>query len=94
MMPVRRAVGAAITFIGIILLLYGIAYGAVNLKIGSYAVLTFNEEEGKLEVAQGKPGIIDRTAAAVILGWFLILIGPAIWQGEVPAALKPRGGEG
>ncbi len=89
-MPARQAAGAAITVIGLILLLYGIAYGAVNHKIGSYATLTFNEKEGKLEVAQGKPGMMDRTAAAIILGWFLVLIGPAIWQGEVPATIKSR----
>ena len=89
-MPARQAAGAAITIIGLILLLYGIAYGAANHKIGSYATLRFNEEEGKLEITQGEPGMIDKTAAAIILGWFLVLIGPAIWQGEVPVTVKSR----
>lgn len=89
-MPAKQAVGAALTVIGLILLLYGIAYGALNHRIGSYATLIFNEEEGKLEVAQGKPGMVDSTAAAIIIGWFLILIGPAIWQGEVPATIKSK----
>ncbi len=91
-MPARQAAGAAITVIGLILFLYGIAYGAVNHKIGSYATLTFNEKEGKLEVAQGKPGMIDLTVTAIIIGWFLVLIGPAIWQGEAPATIKSKVG--
>ena len=31
-------------------------------------------------------------AWAAFLGWFLVLIGPALWQGEVPAVFKRRAG--
>ena len=30
--------------------------------------------------------------AALLIGWFAILIGPALWLGEVPAAVRRRAG--
>lgn len=91
-MAARQVAGAIITVLGILLLIYGLAVGAAKGSIGTYAMVDFNKEKGELEVVQGKPGIIDREAASVILGWFLILIGPALWFGEVPATLKSKAG--
>jgi len=70
-MTPREALGAVITVLGILLLLYGLAMGAVNGKIG---------EAHKISLDAG----------AVILGWFMLLIGPAVWFGETPATIRPE----
>jgi len=89
----RAALGAIVTILGVIFLIYGIAYGAANKKIGTYATVKFDNATKTLKV-EGKPAGLDRESATLILGWFLILVGPAIWVGEVPATIKGRVGGG
>ena len=74
-MTPREALGAVITILGLLLLLYGLAMGVVHGKIG-------------------KAGEVSLDAGAVILGWFLLLIGPAVWFGETPATVKPESSTG
>ena len=74
-MTPREVVGAIITILGLLLLLYGLAMGAVHGKIGRAGEISFD-------------------AGAIILGWFMILIGPAIWFGETPARVRPESSTG
>ncbi len=87
----RAAVGAAITIIGLILLLWGLATGWSAKHIGTYATVKYDNTTHKL-VVEGKPAGLNKDSASVILGWFLVLIGPAIWFGEVPQILRPGAG--
>ena len=87
----RAALGAAITIIGVLLIIYGFYAGWAEKHIGSYAVVKYDNTTHKL-VVEGKPGGLAKDSASLILGWFLILIGPAIWFGEVPHILKPGAG--
>jgi len=66
-----KAVGLAITLLGVLLFLYAGVEAVAQGHIGSKTAWT--------------PG-----AEAIILGWFLLLIGPAIAFGETPAAVKPK----
>jgi uncharacterized membrane protein len=75
-MNAKEAAGAAITILGLILLLYALGMGAVNHHIG----------EGGNK--------ISGDAWATIIGWFLVIIGPAIWFGEAPAKIKEAAGRG
>jgi hypothetical protein len=87
----RAALGATITFLGLILLAYGFYVGAVNKHIGTYATVKYDNSTHKL-VVEGKPAGLAKDSASLIVGWFLVLIGPAIWVGEVPKILKPGSG--
>lgn len=64
----RAILGAAVTVVGLVLVVYALAAGAFEGRIGS--------EEG-----------FTGHAAAAILGWFMILVGPAVWFGEAPVAI-------
>lgn len=68
---VLKAVGAAITILGIIFIVYVLYDGAANGTIG---------EAGK----------INTDAWLTLLGWFFILIGPALWFGETPVSIKKK----
>ncbi len=74
-MESREILGAIITIIGLLLLLYSLVIGALHHQIG---------EAGKF----------SGDAMAAILGWFLFLLGPALWFGETPAKVKARAEEG
>ncbi len=67
-----QALGAIITILGIIFLIYVFYQGAVHHAIGA------KEEK------------MTTDAWLAILGWFFILIGPALWVGETPVAVKKR----
>jgi len=69
--PAVKALGAALTIIGLLLLLYVFYVGAVNGSIG-------------------KPGEMSRDAWLAIIGWFAFLIGPALWAGETPVAIREK----
>ncbi|MEB3806054.1 MAG: hypothetical protein GSR73_00850 [Desulfurococcales archaeon] len=66
-----KALGAVITILGLLFLLYTFYLGAVHGKIG---------EAGK----------VSTDAWLAILGWFLVLIGPALIAGETPVAIKQK----
>ena len=38
----------------------------------------------------GSAGGMDSTAWAAVIGWFAILVGPALWEGETPASIKRK----
>ena len=40
----------------------------------------------------GAGGSITADAWAAILGWFFVIIGPALWFGETPASIKEKAG--
>ena len=63
----------------------GLALTALGVLLFLYAIAE--------AVTQGHIGSREAWtpgAEAIILGWFLLLIGPAIAFGETPAAVKPR----
>ncbi|MEB3779224.1 MAG: hypothetical protein GSR85_03225 [Desulfurococcales archaeon] len=74
-MEARSAVGAVVTILGLIFMLYVLAKGASTGAIGS--------EEA-----------VNRDAALLILGWFMVLAGPALWFGEAPAKVRRAAGRG
>ncbi len=66
-----KGIGAALTIIGLLLLLYVFIVGAQNGAIG-------------------EPGKMNRDAWLAIIGWFAFIIGPALWAGETPVAIKQK----
>jgi hypothetical protein len=84
----REITGAAITIIGIILLAYGFIAGGLHGHIGSYITPSFNNKTGQIEVKQGSTWASD--SISLVLGWFMVIIGPALWFGEVPTAIKAK----
>ncbi len=74
-MGARSALGALITILGLIFMVYVLFKGASAGAIGS--------EEA-----------VNRDAALLILGWFMILAGPALWFGETPAKIRRAAGRG
>ena len=76
-MEAKQALGAAITLIGILLMLYAIAAGFQQGQIGN------NETKS-----------MATDAMAMIVGWFMVLLGPALWFGEAPAAVRPESSSG
>lgn len=77
-MDAKKALGALITAVGLLLLLYALAGGAGDKAIGSKETL-------------------QTEAIAAILGWFAVLVGPALWFGEAPAVIRKAaqgGGKG
>ena len=68
----------AARIIGIVLTLIGIILLAYSLIYGAI--------NGKIGSEEG----LTSTSIAVLIGWFMVLIGPAIWVGETPIAIKER----
>ncbi len=66
-----RALGAILTILGVVLLLYVFYAGATKGTIG-------------------EPGTMSRDAWLALIGWFSMLIGPALWAGETPVSIKQR----
>jgi len=83
----REALGAALTIVGIVLLAYGFTVGGLHGHIGSSVKPVFNKEKGTITV-EGSEWASD--SISLVLGWFFIIIGPALWFGEVPTALKAK----
>jgi len=88
----REALGAAITILGIVLLAYGFTVGGLHRHIGAYITPKFNNQTGQIEVEKGGRWAAD--SLSLIVGWFLVIIGPALWGGEVPTVLKAKVGGG
>ncbi len=63
-----RAVGAALTVVGLLLFAYAFAVGAQKGVIGSKDQWTSD-------------------AVAVLVGWFLLMIGPALYFGKTPSSI-------
>ncbi|RUM46929.1 MAG: hypothetical protein DSY37_04130 [Hyperthermus sp.] len=70
-MAAARALGAALTILGLLLFAYAIVVGASRGQIGSQQHWTSD-------------------AVAVILGWFLLIVGPALYFGKTPARLAAQ----
>jgi len=79
----KKIVGAALTIIGIILLAYGVFKGI--------AAPTSVDENRGINLIGSKQDL-QADAIAVIVGWFAILIGPALWFGETPAVIRKAAG--
>ncbi len=79
----KKLAGAALTIIGLLLLAYGIFKGLVSP--------TAVDENKGINLIGKKEGITT-DALAVIIGWFAILIGPALWAGETPTVIKRAAG--
>ncbi|MEB3774725.1 MAG: hypothetical protein GSR86_07370 [Desulfurococcales archaeon] len=67
------------------------ALGAVITIIGLLLFLYVIAAGGQAN-AIGSKEALNTTALAAIIGWFMILIGPALWFGETPAVIKKRAG--
>ncbi len=65
------------------------ALGAV-LTIVGIGLLAFAFTAGAINKHIGEGGKISFDAWMTIIGWFLIIIGPALWFGETPAAIKEK----
>ena len=114
-MKATQALGATITIIGLILLIYALTVGALDRVIGSpiaaslyngtttvvthKVTLTVDNTTTTTVVRatltggvklDASPAWMDSRVWAAILGWFFILTGPALWQGEVPTAIKRK----
>ncbi|MCE4610402.1 MAG: hypothetical protein F7B17_00335 [Desulfurococcales archaeon] len=66
----------------------GMALTVIGILLLLYAIASglMNGQIGTKSTA------IAPDVAAFIVGWFAILIGPALWLGEVPAAIRRRAG--
>lgn len=67
----RKALGLALTGLGVLLFLYAAAVAVAKGHLGSRQAWTPD-------------------AVAVLVGWFLLMLGPAIAYGEAPASIKPQ----
>jgi uncharacterized membrane protein len=67
--PAVKALGALLTIIGLILMIYAFVIGPVHGQIGSKNAWT-------------------NDAISMILGWYFIIVGPALYFGEAPAKLR------
>ena len=60
------------------------------LTIGGLALIAFSVIKGLTTGSIGSKEGLNIDAAAMILGWFAILVGPALWLGETPAPIRAR----
>ena len=67
----------------------GVIVTALGLGLLAYAFIV-----GAYYHEIGAGRTITPDAWAAILGWFLVIIGPAIWFGETPASIKEKAGKG
>ena len=67
--PAVKALGLALTVIGVLLMLYSFAIGPFRGHIGSSKSLTSD-------------------AISMIIGWYFIIVGPALYFGEAPAKIR------
>lgn len=81
----KKMIGAALTIIGLLLLAYSVFKGLV-------APTTVDNDKGINLIGSKESASID--AISVILGWFAILIGPALWLGETPAVIRKQARRG
>jgi len=65
------------------------AIGAI-LTIGGLLILLYVFYIGATKGMIGEPGQMSRDAWLAIIGWFAFLIGPALWAGETPVAIKEK----
>jgi len=77
-----KALGYTLVIIGIVLLIYAFTIGALHGHMGACANAKCTAREW------------DASAYSAIIGWFLILIGPALIFGEAPEIVKEKVREG
>ncbi len=65
------------------------ALGIIITLIG-LALLVYAFYEGAVNGSIGNAGETSKAAWAAIIGWFAILIGPALWEGETPVTIKKK----
>lgn len=63
--------------------LIGLILTALGLLLYIYAVV-----DGSMKGGIGVRGRVELTPILIALGMYAILIGPALWLGEVPIAIK------
>ncbi len=63
--------------------LAGIFLTALGLVFYLYAIV-----DGSMKGAIGVKGSVEISAVLIAIGMLAILIGPALWLGEVPVAIK------
>jgi hypothetical protein len=73
-----KATGYIISIVGILLLIYAFTLGWMHGQMGACAN------------AECKSFNWDTSAYSAIIGWFLILIGPALIFGEAPELVKAK----
>jgi len=61
--------------------------GAVITILG-ILLIGYSLTAGAIHHAIGVAGKVSGDALSAILGWFLVIIGPAVWFGETPVALR------
>jgi putative Mn2+ efflux pump MntP len=64
--------------------LAGMALTALGVLLLAYAIVT-GLAKGQIGT---KEAAITPDIAAFIVGWFAVLIGPALWLGETPAVIR------
>ena len=67
--PAVKALGLALTIIGVLLMLYSFVIGPFRGHIGSSKTWTSD-------------------AISMIVGWYFIIVGPALYFGEAPAKIR------
>ncbi|MEB3773244.1 MAG: hypothetical protein GSR82_06150 [Desulfurococcales archaeon] len=82
MSQAAKALGYTLVIIGIVLLIYAFTIGALHGHMGACANAKCTAREW------------DASAYSAIIGWFLILIGPALIFGEAPEIVKEKVREG
>ncbi|MEO3993537.1 MAG: hypothetical protein QN229_04485 [Desulfurococcaceae archaeon TW002] len=81
-MKAREAIGLIITLLSLLIFAYEILYvGLIGGRIGATV-------EKTIGATVEKTPIVTFDALLISAGFLLILIGPALWLGEVPANLK------
>lgn len=81
----KKIIGMALTVIGILLLAFGILKGIASPT-------DIDDNKGINLIGTNKTNELKLDAAAVIIGWLAILIGPALWFGETPAVIRKAAG--
>ncbi len=66
----------------------GMIVTIIGVALMAYAVIS-GLINGQIGTKEAK---ITPDIAAFIVGWFAVLIGPALWLGETPAAIRKRAG--
>lgn len=61
----------------------GTVLTVIGLILYAYAILS-----GGLAGAIGVRGKVELPAVAMVIGMYAVLLGPALWFGEVPTAIK------
>ena len=62
----------------------------IIITLAGLVLLAYAFYEGAVNGSIGNAGETSKAAWSAILGWFAILIGPALWEGETPVSIKRK----